>query len=108
MSGPTGLLGAQGGKYIVRKNMLLCVPDFDPLAKKEEPNYEPVNLCKVPYQRLDYISALESATGTKFPDSVDLTKNDSVQFLLELCQKHLSQDYQYGGSKHNFQSLTDH
>ena len=51
LSGPTGLIGAQGGKYIVRKNMLLCVPDFDPISNKELPNYEPVNFCQVPYQR---------------------------------------------------------
>ena len=64
LSGPTGLIGAQGGKYIVRKNMLLCVPDFDPISNTEVPNYEPVNFCQVPYQRLDFMSGLESATGT--------------------------------------------
>ena len=64
LSGPTGLIGAQGGKYIVRKNMLLCVPDFDPISNTEVPNYAPVNFCQVPYQRLDFMSGLESATGT--------------------------------------------
>ena len=64
LSGPTGLIGAQGGKYIVRKNMLLCVPDFDPISNTEVPNYAPINFCQVPYQRLDFMSGLESATGT--------------------------------------------
>ena len=64
LSGPTGLIGAQGGKYIVRKNMLLCVPDFDPISNTELPNYAPINFCQVPYQRLDFMSGLESATGT--------------------------------------------
>lgn len=99
LSGPTGLIGAQGGKYIVRKNMLLCVPDFDPRTidprtNKEEKNYQPVNFCQTPYQRLDFISSLESATGVKFPDSPDLTRDDSVKFLQDLCRKHVSQDYQ--------------
>ena len=97
LSGPTGLISAQGGKYIVRKNMLLCVPDFDPMTNKEEPNYQPVNFCQTPYQRLDFISSLESATGVKFPDSLDLTRDDSVQFLQDLCRKHVSQDYQPQG-----------
>ena len=96
LSGPTGLIGAQGGKYIVRKNMLLCVPDFDPITNTELPNYAPINFCQVPYQRLDFMSGLESATGVKFPNALDLTEKDSVQFLLELCQKHIGKDYQYG------------
>ena len=42
------------------------------------------------------MSGLESATGVKFPNALDLTEKDSVQFLLELCQKHIGKDYQYG------------
>jgi len=107
LSGPTGLIGAQGGKYIVRKNMLLCVPDFDPISNTELPNYAPINFCQVPYQRLDFMSGLESATGVKFPNALDLTERDSVQFLLELCQKHIGKDYQYGAMANPAPKLLD-
>merc|ERR1719210_1602643 len=72
LSGPTGLIGAQGGKYIVRKNMLLCVPDFDP-HKTSEDYFAPVDFCKTPYARLDYMQSLESAIGQTLPDPPDLT-----------------------------------
>ena len=47
LTGPTGMIGTQGGKYIVRKNMLLCVPDFEPLKNKEHSNFQPVDFIKV-------------------------------------------------------------
>ena len=75
ISGPTGLLGTQGGKYIVRKNMLLCVPNFEPLKYKEDADYETVDFIKTPYERLDYLKCLESVTGKVFPDAVDIVSN---------------------------------
>ena len=47
LNGPTGMTGTQGGKYIVRKNMLLCVPNFEPMQNKEQPNFQPVDFIKV-------------------------------------------------------------
>ena len=93
--GSNGFIGGKGGKYIERKNM----PGV--------PNYEPVNFCQVPYQRLDFISGLESVTGVKFPNALDLTEKDSVQFLLELCQKHIGKDYQYGAMANPAPKLLD-
>ena len=86
LSGPTGMIGTQGGKYIVRKNMLLCVPDFEP-QKVSEDYFAPVNFCKTPYPKLDYMSTLESALGTSLPDPPDLTSEDSTRFLLDLSTK---------------------
>jgi len=88
LTGPTGMIGTQGGKYIVRKNMLLCVPDFEPLKNKEHSNFQPVDFIKVPYSRLDYLKSLESGTGTTFPNPLDITSEDSMKFLYDLCLKH--------------------
>lgn len=86
LSGPTGLIGTQGGKYIVRKNMLLCVPDFEPQINAED-QFAPVDFSKTPYPRLDYMQALTSAVGQDLPDPPDLTSQDSLAFLLDLCQQ---------------------
>ena len=87
LSGPTGLIGTQGGKYIVRKNMLLCVPDFEPHKTAAEDQFAPVDFSRTPYPRLDYMQALTSAVGQDLPDPPDLTSQDSLAFLLDLCQK---------------------
>ena len=76
-----------GGKYIVRKNMLLCVPDFEPMKTTEEPNYQPINFYQAPFERLDFLKSLESATGVEFPSATDLTSKDSLQFLADQCAK---------------------
>ncbi len=86
LSGPSGLLGTQGGKYIVRNNMLLCVPDFE-LKTKEEPDHRVINFMERPYQRLDFMASLESALGTQLPHPTELTSKDSVKFLMDQCSK---------------------
>ena len=88
LTGSSGMIGTQGGKYIVRKNMLLCVPDFEPLKIKEHPQFEQVDFIKTPYQKLDYLSALESAYGKSFPHPTDLASEDAIKFLQDLCVKH--------------------
>merc|ERR1712025_485583 len=47
------------------------------------------SLVQMPYKRLDFISSLESATGTEFPNATDLTDDsgDVAKFLSSLCQK---------------------
>lgn len=88
-SSSSGLTGAKGGKYIVKKNMLLCVPDFEPNnANDEQQSCEAVNFSNTPYPRIDYIASLESATGKPFPEPQDLIREDAIQFMTDLCQKH--------------------
>merc|ERR1712141_359565 len=48
----------------------------------------PVDFIKVPYSRLDYLKSLESGTGTTFPNPLDITSEDSMKFLYDLCLKH--------------------
>ena len=74
----------QGGKYIIKKNMILCVPEFDPITTNEQ---SPVNFLQRPYQKLDFMQALESATGKKFPDPENLAKEDSIKFLQDQINK---------------------
>ena len=41
----------------------------------------------MPYSRLDYLKSLESGTGTPFPNPLDITSDDSIKFLYDLCLK---------------------
>ena len=86
LTGPSGLIGGQGGKYIIRKNMLLCVPDFDPVKTNED--FVPVDFTKTPYAKLDFMRGLESATGDSFPEPPDLASVESIKFLKHQCLKH--------------------
>ncbi len=97
LNSPTGLSGAQGGKYIIKKNMLICVPAVtddgrdgegdEEQEDEEEQGFEPVDFRKRPFERMDFMKSLESATGQVFPDPPELGGGEARSFLFDQCDK---------------------
>ena len=46
-------------------------------------------LINQPYEKIDFLLSLESATGVKFPNAIDLSEesDEAVKFLSDLCEK---------------------
>jgi len=48
---------------------------------------QPLNFTK-PFEKIDFLSSLETVCNTTFPGAEDLTSDESVKFLRSLCMKH--------------------
>lgn len=83
---PDNVDESTAGKFIVRKNMLVYVPEFEDPAPKVKVSRKNggIDFTKVPYERLDYMQCLEESTGAKFPSNPFELEAD---FLMSQCHK---------------------